>query len=560
MRWGRMWDWLSMAAAACLLSAAPAAGAQIANPGTGAASAPAIDRERADRVEPGIPSAPPATPRPPAPSVNLSPGAEPAASVRLARVIYMGASLPAAGLDKAVAPFTGRPLTRETLQEVAGAVSAAYARSDIAFYAVSIPAQIPAAGQLIVRVVEGRVTDYRLAGLSPSMPVRLIDAHMKRVMAGAPLRKSVLERALSLMRDIPGQTVDARVRQGVKAGDLIIDLIVKRKQLQIGVMIDNSGVSNVVDGVQAQLSVTANGVLREGDSTRVAGYLPFYPERYQLYSLSHSTPIGTNGMTLSANAAHVKSRQRDGMIEGEATLAGIAISHPLIRSNKSNLTVNASIDGVDSSNYYLDVRFGDYKSRAVRLGASWSNADGTSGEAASAVVSQGVGILGAKAFAGFSEIGFTKANMQAVAVRSLSKRLSVKISVKGQYSRDRLPVTERFALGGRGAGMAFRLGVRTAEQAAAASAEVSWTLPPKTVPFKEAALFAYADGAVAHAVARPFYRLAAEDYSLASAGGGVRVALGGKWRASAEVAVPVKRPDRAHSGRAQFFFGLGRAF
>lgn len=451
-------------------------------------------------------------------------------------------------------------MTRETLQGVATAVSGVYARSDIAFYAVSIPAQIPVGGQLIVKVVEGRVTDYRIAGLSPSTPVRLIDAHMKRVMRNAPLRKSVLERALSLIRDIPGQTLDAHVRQGAKAGDLILDLIVKRKQLQIGVMIDNSGVSNVVDGVQAQLSVTVNGLLREGDSTRVSAYLPFYPERYQHYSLSHSSPVGSTGTTMSANAAHVQTRQQGGMIKGGATLAGIAMSHPIMRSNKSNLSITASIDGVDSSNYYLDVRFGDYKSRAARLGASWSHANDRNGEAASLVISQGLRIFGAKPFQGFSEVGFTKANVQAVAVRGLTRRLSAKVALKGQYSRDKLPVTERFALGGRGAGMAFRLGERTAEQAAAASAELSWTLPAKSGPLKDAALFAYVDGAVAHAVARPFYALAAEDYSLASIGGGVRVAHSGKWRASVEVAVPVRRLDRAGGGKARFFFGLGRAF
>ena len=246
-------------------------------------------------------------------------------------------------------------------------------------------------------------------------------------------------------------------------------------------------------------------------------------------------------------------------IEGEATLAGVTISHALIRSNRSNLTVNASFDGIDSSNYFLDIRFGDYRSRAVRLGASWSRSDAQSGHALSAVVSQGVGALGARAFTGFSEKGFTKVNAQAVTVRSLSKRLSLKLTAKAQYSADKLPVTERFSLGGRGAGMAFRVGARTAEQALAGGAEVSWT-PGRGAGLQKAALFAYADGAVAHEVARPFYRLPARDFSPASAGGGVRVGIGGKWRASAELAVPVKRIDSRDSRKARFFFGIGRAF
>jgi hemolysin activation/secretion protein len=544
-----------IAAALWLLCVALPAAAQVAGPGE-AASAPTIDRERPDRVAPNIAPVPAA---PVAPSPVVGPVGEPAAGVKLARVHYMGSSLSVALLNRAVAPLLGRPLTRETLQAVAKAVGDAYARSDIAFYAVSIPAQIPAGGQLILRIVEGRVTAYQLAGLSPTMPVKLIEAQMRRVKRDTPLRKSVLQRALGLLRDIPGQSVEARVRQGGGEGELILDLIVKRKQVQIGLLIDNSGVSNVIDGVQAQLSVTANGLLREGDSTRVAGYLPFYPDRYQFYSLNHSTPIGSNGTTVTANIAHMQSRVRDRPIEGEATLAGVTVSHALIRSNHSNLTVNATLDGIDSSNYFLDVRFGDYRSRAMRLGASWSRSDAQRGYAASAVLSQGVGILGARAFTGFSDKAFTKVNAQAVAVRTLSTRLSLKLTAKAQYSADKLPVTERFALGGRGAGMAFRVGTRTAESALTGSAQLDWT-PSRSPPLHNAALFAYVDGAVAHEVARPFYHLPAQDFSLASAGGGMRIGIGGKWRASVELAVPIKRIESGDPRKARFFFGIGRTF
>ena len=552
--WGRRVVALIALMAALPVQAQSTAGAGVNDPGT----APVIDRERADRVEPRI-APPPALPPTPAPQARIAaPAAAPA--TRLSRVLYAGSSLPAAMLDRAVAPLIGRPITRETLQDVAKAISAAYARSDVAFHAVTIPAQVPAEGRVIVQLVEGRVKDFQLAGLWPDASTRLIEAQMRRVTREAPLRKSTLERALGLLRDVPGQTVDARVRQTGGPGELTLDLIVKRKQLRIRVLIDNSGVSNVVDGVQAQLSVTANGLLREGDSTRISGYLPFYPDRYQYYALSHSTPIDRDGLSLSAQAAHVESRQRGGMIEGEATTAGVGLSYALVRSNRTNLSISASVDGIDSSNYFLDVRFGDYRSRALRLGGTWSRTEAKSGHALSAVVSRGIDILGAKPFAGFSEAAFTKVNAQAVVVETLSKRISIKLSARGQYSRDRLPVTERFALGGRGAGMAFQLGARTAEQAVAGSAELIWSPPTASPLLKNSAFFLYADGAWAHEVARPAYRLSARNYSLASAGGGVRLALGPQWRASAEVAAPVKRLDNRLGGKPRFFFGLGRAF
>lgn len=538
-----------------LMLAAPAV-AQDSAPGQPNMT-PIIERDRTDRLEPQI-ARPPTTALRPAPSVDVA-GAS-ADSTLLTQLRYVGTTLPSARLDAAAAPFIGRPLTRETLQAIARAISAVYAGSDIAFYSVAIPPQLPRGGVLTVRLVEGRVRDYRLSGMSPSMPTGLIAAHMRRLMRETPLRKSVLERTLSLLRDIPGQTVEARLRQGGTPGDLLIDLIVKRKQVQIGLLIDNSGVSNVVDGVQAQMSVTVNGVAREGDSTRISGYLPFYPERYQYYALSHSTPIGSDGLMLSGQIAHVQTRSRDSRTQGEATLAGLTLTYPLLRSARTNLSVTAAIDGIDSDNYFLDIRFGDYRSRALRLGASWSHADATNGQALSVVVSQGLHALGARPFAGFSETGFTKINGQAVAVKGLTRKLSLRTSIKGQYTKDDLPVTERFALGGRGAGMAFRTGTLTAEQAIAGSAELSWSLPARSPLLKASALFVAVDGALAHSTARPVYGLAAQDYRLVSAGGGVRLGLGPKWRVSAEVAVPVKRPVPAYSRRARFFFGIGRAF
>lgn len=522
-------------------------------------SAPVIDRDRTDRVAPRLERGP-VIPAASVPAPQVAPASPSATSVQLTRVRYEGTTLRTSVLDEAVASFIGQPLTNATLQRVANAVTAAYGRSDIAFYAVSIPAQAPVGGEIKVRIVEGRIKNYALGGISPSAPVKLIGAHMRRLMREAPLRKSTLERTLSLLRDIPGQTVNVAVRQMPTAGDLILDVIIKRKQLDIGLTIDNSGVSNVVEGVQAQLSVAAHGVIREGDSTRVSAYLPFYPDRYTYYSLSHSTPIGSNGLNLSANFAQVNTKSRGTQIKGEATLAGVSLTYPIIRSYKKNLSASLSLDGIDSTNYYLDTEFGDYRSRAVRAGLSWSDVGPKNGYAASAVVSQGINAIGAKAFTGFSEIDFSKVNIQAVGVKTIASNLTAKVTVKGQYSKDKLPVTERFSLGGRGAGMAYRIGTLTSDQALASSLELSWSLPAKSPVLKATSLFTYADGAVAHSVARPYYGIAAQDYSLASVGGGVRVGVGKGWRASAEVALPVKRPSTAYSKKARFFFGLGRAF
>lgn len=521
------------------------------------AQAPVIDRDRTDRVVPTLPGVPRVSI--PRPAFNV---AAAAAAVNLTQIRFAGSSLPLETLEAITTAYRGQALTQDVLKAIVEAVGKVYARSDIAFYSVAIPAQRLEQGVLTVQVVEGAVKQYSIKGLPDDAPTELVKAHIARIMRSTPLRKSVLERSLSLMRDMPGQTVEASVRQLDAAGSLALDLTLRRRPFHLGIAIDNNGVSNVTSAFQAQATVTANNLLREGDTTKVSSYLPLHPDRYQFYTISHATPIASNGMTATVTAARLKSRSRNatlGDIDGRATLAGISLSYPVIRSYKTNLSVSASLDGIDSSNYYLDTRFGDYRSRAIRFGASFSRSTEKTGYAMTAVVSRGLDILDAKAFTGFTEKDFTKVNVQTVVVNAITKNLIAKLTTNAQYSRDKLPVTERLALGGSGAGRAFRVGTVTADRGATGTAELSWTLPLPKSRIKGTSVFAFVDGGLGRTEARPFYGIAAEKFSLASAGGGVRLQLG-KVRLGVEVAVPIDRPGPGYSRKARLFGSFGYGF
>ncbi len=548
--------------AAMLLTLAAPALAQGPRPDIGPAassqgssvSPTTVDRDRSDRITPGLQVAPPVAT--PTPSVNVA--ATPT-GVALRQVRVQGTSLPSATFDAATNRFIGQAITPQILRDLANAVGATYAQSDIAYYSVMIPPQTLDGGVLTVKVVEGFVKTYALGGVTVSTPTRLIEAHVSRIMQSTPLRKSVLERSLSLIRDIPGETVDASVRQLDASGALSLDLKVHRKQVEIKVKIDNDGISNITRSFQAQLGVTVNGLAREGDRTTVTGYLPLHPDRYQFYSVSHTTPIGTNGMTVTANASTVSTSSVNGSIEGKATLAGISINYPLIRSYKKNLSLTAALDGINSTNYYLDTEFGDYRSRTVRGGLTWSKATDRQGYAISLVGSQGIDALGARAFTGYSQKTFSKVNLQLVKVNTFGKNLSIKSTVYGQYSRDKLPVTERMALGGRGTGRAFNAGLVTGERGVAGQIEIDWKLPRASPLLKGTSLFSFVDGGKTRSLARPAFNLAARNYSLASVGAGIRLVLLQKWRASIEAALPVKRPYPGYSRSARVFVGFGRA-
>lgn len=516
---------------------------------------PSIDRDRADRNAP-LPSLGDneEVEYPQGETRVASVSGQQDAAVSLASVRFAGSTLDASTLEAATREFIGQPLTPAVVSEIAAAVSAAYAESDIAYYAVVVPPQVPSGGGLLVEVTEGRLIEHRLVNPSPSTPERLIASYVEN-MKGGPLRKSTLDRYLSLIRGVPGQTVKARIVPVNSEGDLALELEVDRRQIEVEVRFDNSGVRNVLSSPQVQVGVAFNGVLREGDTTRISTYLPFRPDRYQFYSVSHETPIGANGFSVAVSAAHLRTRTLSD-VEGRATLAGVTGRYRMIRSSTRNLTLSASFDGVRSSNYFLDTAFGDYQTRVLRAGAVYSDGNNDQAFALSGTVSQGLSVLGARPFQGYSEASFTKLNLTAAFASKVVDDLLLRVSTRGQYSADMLPTTERFSLGGRGLGLAFQSGSLTADRAIGGSVELSRPIRVDAGVLNDITVFAFADGSSGRSLERPVYNLAADDFSLASAGGGLRLLMANRFRATAEVAVPIEMPNSLTDGSPRFLFGF----
>ncbi|MDT9071557.1 hypothetical protein RSW38_25830, partial [Escherichia coli] len=70
-------------------------------------------------------------------------------------------------------------------------------------------------------------------------------------------------------------------------------------------------------------------------------------------SLQYTTPIGTEGLTLSAAGAYQETRPTSIPIEGDATFLTAGLAYPVLLNFTRDLTVNASIDHIESSNSAL---------------------------------------------------------------------------------------------------------------------------------------------------------------------------------------------------------------
>ena len=86
-------------------------------------------------------------------------------------------------------------------------------------------------------------------------------------MAGErPLRRASLQRCLSLIRDIPGLTVDVKLLRGSRPGAVKLVLILKQKTHAVSLSFDNRTQEGLAQG---EFNATGKlyGALRPGDET-----------------------------------------------------------------------------------------------------------------------------------------------------------------------------------------------------------------------------------------------------------------------------------------------------
>jgi hemolysin activation/secretion protein len=490
-----------------------------------------IDQGRADRAPPGaIQPVPEQRARGAADLVTVDAVGD---TTPIRGIAFDGAEVPAT-VAAAARTFIGEPANAQTLQRLARAMSDAYEEADVALYTVVIPAQDFSTGTVRVQVAEGFVEAITYPnGASP-----LIRAYAERMKAQAPLSRRALQRYLSLMRDIPGAAVDARLLRGARPGGVVLALTPKRERSDFSFGFDNRNTQGLGNG-QFRAEARGYSLLRDGDRTQLTLLAADDFKRYRYAAFSHMTPLGSDGMTATASLGYLETRPQNSVLTGEARTAGLSIVYPVIRGYKRNLTVSLGLDGINSDAAAFGAVISSDRTRALRLAAGYSQVGEKSVATLGGTVSRGVDMLGARGTPGFTDTTFTKLNMRATLDRQVGKRVIGRLRASGQYSRDRLAAVERFAVGGVEFGRAFDAALLSGDRGWAGLAEIA--LRPKLPKFLEnSEIYAFID----HAEVRFNRRIgfAGARFDLASAGGGVRLVHGDRASLEVEAARHIDSP------------------
>ena len=471
-----------------------------------------LDEPKAGKEPTRVPEAPPSAPKTSVASAQAMNGN--ISGVRLER-----SSLPREVAEAAMRPFIGKPITADTLQQLADAYSKAYARSDIALYSILIPEQTFADGQVRVTVIENYIDEVILAGDNPAS-ASLTRAYASEMAAERPLTRPVLRRYLSLMDDVPGATTTPAVIAGDRPDTVKLVLNTKRDPIETVVTLDTRGAARL-GRTQLQGDVYFNGYGYEGNQTRLTAAASADFERFVSAALSHAITFGPSGFTASASLGYFRTRPDDTPLEGQGYTASLQGSYPLIRGANTNVTIAGGLDGFNSDNALVGQTLSSDRTRTLRGALSIESTRGQTAWGASVSISQGVDGLGARVSnPALASSSFTKANIQIAATRVLDPNWRIQGALSSQVSNDRLPTSELMAIGGARFGRAFANGFASADTGVAGSLEVARKFgDPKQGGASE--VYAFIDGGKLWFTDRPGYAL--QNTELSSVGGGVRL-------------------------------------
>ncbi len=464
-------------------------------------------------------------------------------------VRFEGTDVPPEVAD-AARPFIGRMGSKKTLDALAAAMSKAYQDSDIAFFTLAIPNQDFKDGVVRVRVAEGRIGKVRLMGETDGRKHKMVTAYAERLQSPAPASRAALERTLSLFRDIPGLTVEPVLRYGDEPGELAVDMKLDYKRPTVSFGFNNRTTRLVKDG-QFTAVGKAYRLLRDGDMTTLRlGAAVNFKDSLQA-GLSHSTPLGGNGVRAEASAAVLRSKPADTDIKGDAELYSAAITAPLIRSYKRNMLLRASLDAVNSDNAAFGSLIATEQTRALRFSLAYSDRPGKLSYRVKIEAAQGIDFAGADVTEQIGDENYFKLKSDFSAARRFGDDFYLRLNGAGQWTEDMLPANERFSLGGPRFGRAFKTSLINADRGYGFLLEPAWR--PLGGDFSKSEIYAFAD----YERADVFSRLNGADrtFDIGSYGAGLRAAYKDKGVLELEIARAYDQPVPGYGQDWRFSVG-----
>lgn len=376
--------------------------------------------------------------------------------------------VPEADLYMILEAWVGKSLSFSELRKAADAVAEAYRAKGFLVRAF-LPEQDLADGIVSIVVIEGRLGAVRVdrvadAGHLGEETVR--QYMLSRQDLGDPVRPDDLQRAISLLNDLPGVSASSVLEPGQREGESLVAVSLRDTPGFTGMaQIDNTGAKTTGE-TRLTVSGNINSPLRIGDQIQV---IANKSQGATFGRAAYSLPVGSDGLRVGVVTSDLSYNYRLTGVgyTGNAKDHGLTLNYPIRRGNDWNLAVAATFDRKEFNN---SVRAVELNNKSISVGSlvfsgdqldaflgggltqySLGYASGTldlSRNATDLAADQGVG--GPNRQGGFSKVTWTLSRLQRLAATD-----ALAISASGQIAGRNLDSAEKFAATGPSAVRAY---------------------------------------------------------------------------------------------------------
>ena len=407
-------------------------------------------------------------PQPALPEVTPKPAAqvpkateESSEKIVVSRFRFVGNTLLSdRALSRSVELYVNRPVDFNELQNAAAMAALAY--RDKGYVAtVSIPRQEIDGGVVTLKVVESKYAGANIDGTSNGrINSELILARVEKAMRLEPaVNVNVLDRALLLINDLPGASVQGGLAAGTNEGDTRVVLQSSEKPVITGALNMDSYGALTTGPERLLFDASLNSPAGRGEQYTL-GLLATPGVRYGRVGIS--APVGLDGTRIGINGSYMDFSVIAGSavasdIHGTSTSVGMDVSHPVVRSQQANLFLTGGITGKVFENFAgaMLSRSSQTIAATVSVNGNWVDRlfGGASNQASLSVTSGDLHIrdeqsrLSDAATAGTNG-RFNKLNAALSRNQAVRDGVSLVLSLSGQYAIQNLDSSEKFFLGG----------------------------------------------------------------------------------------------------------------
>jgi len=438
-------------------------------------------------------------------------------------------------LQAALGDVAGKSFDLAGLRSLAARISDFYRASGFPFARAVLPPQDLQQGVLRIEIIEGRygLVQAQVEGSEAGAQATQATLFLGSLKPGAVIESAALERAALLLDDLPGIKTAPVIRPGtqVGTGDLIVQ-VSRDKRFTGDVGLDNAG-NRYTGQIRARANLNLNSPFMLGDQIRINTLVS--DEELWLGALGYSLPLGASGLRGNGGYSHtsyVLAKDFSYLqANGTAVVASAGLSYPLVRSQKTNLTLIGIYQAKDlrDNTDFFSLRESK-SSQSVPVALQFDHRDSVGG---GGITYGSVGWTPGKHKPGpaakdefNTRGGFNKFNLNLVRLQTLPAGFSLMGSISLQAASKNLDTSEKMGLGGASGVRAYPTNEAIGDEGVLAQLELRYSAGPY-------APYVFVDGGSIKTNAKPV----AGDNKRSLSGGGVGVRYQrNAWSADAALA------------------------